>query len=189
MLMPNCLKTIAISTYAKAIKISDKLKAIGKLILSLSNVGNATNSINEGNTNQKILHDRAVIFVTSLVSMYNQIKASKDTKGIDANTPPYPSYSYLANLMVSDPDAQKAKTRIEAIALHLQTAISETGEGTELLGPVECPLARVKSKFRFHLLLRDRNRPRLHQVLDALATLPTANQEGLLIDVDPMSIM
>ena len=104
-------------------------------------------------------------------------------------SPPYPPFSYLANLMVSDSDAQKAKSRIEAIALHLQTAIIETGEGTELLGPVKCPLARVKNKFRFHLLLRDRNRPRLHQVLDALTTLPTANQEGMLIDVDPMSIM
>jgi hypothetical protein len=29
----------------------------------------------------------------------------------------------------------------------------------------------------------------LHQVLDALTTLPAAHQEGLLIDVDPMSIM
>lgn len=103
-------------------------------------------------------------------------------------TPPYPPFSYLVNLMVSDEDAVKAKARIEAIALHLESAINKNG-GTEMLGPVECPLARVKGKFRFHLLLRDRNRPRLHQVLDALTTLPTAHQEGLLIDVDPMSIM
>lgn len=103
-------------------------------------------------------------------------------------SPPYPPFSYLVNLMVFDEDAQKAKSRIEAIALHLESAINENG-GTEMLGPVECPLARVKGKFRFHLLLRDRNRPRLHQVLDALTTLPTAHQEGLLIDVDPMSIM
>lgn len=104
-------------------------------------------------------------------------------------SPHYPPFSHLVNLMISDLDAQKAKARIEAITLHLESAINASGSGTELLGPVECPLARVKGKFRFHILLRDRNRPRLHQVLDALATLPAAHQEGLLIDVDPMSIM
>jgi primosomal protein N' (replication factor Y) len=61
--------------------------------------------------------------------------------------------------------------------------------GTELLGPVDCPLARVKNKFRFHLMLRDRNRPRLHRVLEVIDKLPRESRSGLIVDVDAMALL
>ena len=136
------------------------------------------------------------VLIQTLTDDHPSIKAAQlhdyllfaDQELQQRQSPPYPPFSYLANLMVSDEDAAKAKARIEAIALHLESAINQNG-GTEMLGPVECPLTRVKGKFRYHILLRDRNRPRLHQVLNSLITVPAASLEGLLIDVDPMSIM
>jgi len=117
--------------------------------------------------------------------------------------PPYPPFSYVVNIISSDEDAEKARARIEMLALKFHDAIAaeqstppaenaslEIGNnGCELLGPVECPLARVKNRFRFHLMLRDRNRPRLHRVLRAFDELPREAREGLIIDVDAMTIL
>jgi primosomal protein N' len=66
---------------------------------------------------------------------------------------------------------------------------SSEPRGTELLGPVDCPLARVKNKFRFHLMLRDRNRPRLHRVLEVIDKLPRESRSGLIVDVDAMALL
>jgi primosomal protein N' (replication factor Y) len=108
-------------------------------------------------------------------------------------SPPYPPYSYIVNVVSSDEDLETARRRIEALALKFHEAIageaSTPGAGCELLGPVECPIARVKNKFRFHLMLRDRNRPRLHRILGAYDELPRDAREGLTVDVDAMTIL
>lgn len=54
----------------------------------LSSRGNVTNNASEGITNQKILVAKVLTFVTSLVSMYSQIIAITETKGIDARIAP-----------------------------------------------------------------------------------------------------
>ncbi|MDQ3815250.1 MAG: primosomal protein N' [Armatimonadota bacterium] len=104
-------------------------------------------------------------------------------------SPTYPPFSHIVNVISSDTDEKVARERIEELALRFHEAIAREGDGTELLGPVDCPLARVKNKYRFHLMLRDRNRPRLHRVLQVYDDLPREEREGLTIDVDAMTIL
>ncbi|HVF09620.1 MAG TPA: primosomal protein N', partial [Abditibacteriaceae bacterium] len=104
-------------------------------------------------------------------------------------SPAYPPYSHIINIISADEDVQVAQARIEELAVQFLEAIEREGGGTELLGPVDCPLARVKSKFRFHLMLRDRNRPRLHRVLGVYDRLARDAKEGLTVDVDAASIL
>lgn len=54
----------------------------------MSNNGSSVNSTNEGSTSQKTLVESADTFETSLVSMYSQIMANTDTRGMDANIAP-----------------------------------------------------------------------------------------------------
>ena len=109
--------------------------------------------------------------------------------------PCYPPFAHIVNIISQDEDEKTAKLRLDELAMHLSEAIArenpnaESGNGTELLGPVDCPLARVKNKFRFHLLLRDRNRPRLHRVLDVYDKLPRQSKVGLIVDVDASSLL
>ena len=120
--------------------------------------------------------------------------------------PPYPPFAYVVNIVSSDEVLETARARIEQLALKFHDAIAaeckagagstpNAGQGDaasggcEILGPVECPIARVKNKFRFHLMLRDRNRPRLHRVLRAFDELPREARDGLMIDVDAMTIL
>ncbi|MBV9469103.1 MAG: primosomal protein N', partial [Abitibacteriaceae bacterium] len=103
--------------------------------------------------------------------------------------PPYPPFSYVVNIIAQDEDAAVAQKRIQTLALQFQGAIEREGGATELLGPVDCPLSRVKGKYRFHLMLRDRSRPRLHRVLGVYDRLSRDAREGITIDVDAMTIM
>jgi primosomal protein N' (replication factor Y) len=101
---------------------------------------------------------------------------------------PNPPYSHVVNIISSDEDEAIAKARLAKLAARLQDAIAKE-PGTEVLGPVSCPLSRVKSKFRFHLLLRDRSRPRMHRILRTYDDLPREEREGLTVDVDAMTIL
>lgn len=104
-------------------------------------------------------------------------------------SPGYPPFSHIINVISHDEDEGVAKTRLAKLAVAFQVAINNEGGGTELLGPVECPLGRVKNRFRFHLLLRDRNRPRLHRILRVYDELSRDDRSGLIIDVDAMSLL
>lgn len=104
-------------------------------------------------------------------------------------SPCYPPFTHIVNVISSDEDMNLAKARLEKLAIKFHEAIAKEGGGTELLGPVDCPLARVKNKFRFHLMLRDRNRPRLHRVLSVYDNLATEARSGLIIDVDAMTTL
>lgn len=109
---------------------------------------------------------------------------------------PYPPFAHVVNIISQDEDEARAREKLTRLArrieveIHRQKASLPAGAlGTELLGPVSCPIARVKSKFRFHLMLRDRSRPRLHQVLEVFDRLSRAEAEGLTVDVDCMAIL
>jgi primosomal protein N' (replication factor Y) len=104
-------------------------------------------------------------------------------------TPPYPPFSHIVNIISSDESEDAAQMRLVKLSLAFQQQIDRQGGGTEILGPVDCPLGRVKNKFRFHLMLRDRNRPRLHKVLSVYDQLPREAKVGLIVDVDAMSLL
>ena len=102
---------------------------------------------------------------------------------------PNPPFSHAVNVISTHENEALAKARLEKLALRFGDVIAQNGGGTDLLGPVSCPLSRVKNKFRFHLLLRDRSRPRLHRVLNAYDALPHDEKEGLIVDVDALSML
>jgi primosomal protein N' (replication factor Y) len=103
---------------------------------------------------------------------------------------PYPPLSHLVNVVVTDPSSQEAQKKIQKIHLLLDSAVNQLGGGTTILGPVPCPLSRLKGDYRFHLLIRDANRPRLHRVLQhSIDALPSQERQGVVVDVDPVSVL
>ncbi len=62
----------------------------------------------------------------------------------------------------------------------------------KVLGPAEAPVPRLKSEFRYQLLLKAASRKRLNEVLQSLrryALEKKWNATALVIDVDPVSLM
>lgn len=104
--------------------------------------------------------------------------------------PPYPPYAHLIEVLTSDPDLNVVKARIKAAEIAIKRAIAMLGAvGVEILGPSECLIPRLQGRWRYHLLLRSRNRKLLHEVVDkALTMLDEETKSALILDVDPMGM-
>lgn len=102
----------------------------------------------------------------------------------------YPPFSRLIGLHFSSlkkEEGEKAVARIGARAREM--ARTMTGGKTEVIGPAESPLARIRGRHRWQLLLRGKESGPLHLLAQRL--LEGAGRDGLEIqvDVDPVNFM
>jgi primosomal protein N' (replication factor Y) len=100
----------------------------------------------------------------------------------------YPPYAALANVIVHGRDEEEAVTRSSALGRLLQPA----PEGVRVLGPASAAVARIKSEYRYQMLLKAATRRRLNQVIGGLRSFAAAekwNPTSLVIDVDPMTLL
>jgi len=100
----------------------------------------------------------------------------------------YPPYGHLLRVVVAARDRESACRRCRDLASRLE-ALPEAG-GFEVLGPVECPLALLKGKSRWQLLVKSADRPALRAATRLLR--PLAGGSGKIqvsLDVDPISML
>jgi primosomal protein N' (replication factor Y) len=103
----------------------------------------------------------------------------------------YPPFSRLALVRVDAVDeraAQKASTELTAVAK--AAALAAKGS-VDVLGPAPAPLARLRNRFRYRLMLRSADRAALRAVLVAVerARAGLAHDVRSSIDVDPMQLL
>jgi primosomal protein N' (replication factor Y) len=98
----------------------------------------------------------------------------------------YPPYGHLVNLVLSGNVEGKVKGSAERLAQRL----SGTAD-LEVLGPAPCPLAKLRGKHRFQILLKAATRGPLHQAVASLKGWKNvvANGVRLNVDVDPMDML
>jgi primosomal protein N' (replication factor Y) len=99
----------------------------------------------------------------------------------------YPPFGHLVNLVLSGNDAP----RVQQAAERLAAGLEERAAGAEVLGPAPCPLARLRGKSRFQILLKAPPRPSLRRLLARLPELRKRLPAGvaLAIDVDPVDML
>jgi primosomal protein N' (replication factor Y) len=99
----------------------------------------------------------------------------------------YPPFSRLVNIVSQDENAQTAEERAERMAEILRrVAPSEA----DVLGPALAPIPRLRNQERRHVILRaPLSVPISEIVRRALDELPSAERRGLVVDVDPASLM
>ncbi len=100
----------------------------------------------------------------------------------------YPPFSALANVLVRAEKQEEAMRRAGEIGKLLEKPV----EGLKVMGPAEAPVSRLKSEFRYQLLLKAASRHILKETLLRLQAY--AGEERwpattLVIDVDPLSLM
>ena len=113
---------------------------------------------------------------------------------LDREFPPYPPTVRLANIVLSgtqEVETMEASNR----AADFLTKLVKSGrvETVHVIGPAPCPIERIKSRWRWHLLLRARRANELTRVLSYFAThfdldRGPANLR-LVIDRDPVSLL
>ena len=101
----------------------------------------------------------------------------------------YPPYSHMANVVFTDESEDEARQRSHRLATILQAELG-TNPAVQLLGPVACPLSRLRNRYRWHLALRAPTKPELLALLKTGVTQLTATERsGMTLDIDPLSML
>jgi primosomal protein N' (replication factor Y) len=100
----------------------------------------------------------------------------------------YPPFGALANIIVRSTNEEDALSRSAALG----RLLSPAPEGVRVMGPAPSPVLRVKSEYRYQMLLKASTRKRLGELLSQLRSFAAAEKWGpanLAIDVDPMTLL
>ncbi|MFM8301787.1 MAG: primosomal protein N' [Gemmatimonadota bacterium] len=107
-------------------------------------------------------------------------------------SPPYPPTLRLANLIVSGLDEVGVATFADAVARWCVAAESRFALGVTVLGPAPCPVDRIKTRWRWHVILKSEKVAPLTRLLRGLADgleVPAAGGLRLAIDRDPVALL
>jgi primosomal protein N' (replication factor Y) len=101
----------------------------------------------------------------------------------------YPPYRRLVAVLFTGADERDVERAAKAIA----DALGDPGGGIEVLGPAPQALAKLRDRFRWHLLLKGTNAARLRAVatraLDAATQPGFPKAVGVTVDVDPGEVL
>jgi len=100
----------------------------------------------------------------------------------------YPPFGSLANIIIRSTNEEDALSRSAALG----RLLNPPPEGVRVMGPAPAPVLRVKSEYRYQVLLKTASRKRLSEVLGDIRRFATAEKWGpanLAIDVDPMTLL
>jgi primosomal protein N' (replication factor Y) len=98
----------------------------------------------------------------------------------------YPPFSRLAMVRVSSLDEAVARSAMQELA---EVAKRRAGGHAEVLGPSPAPIARLRSQYRFRLLVRAKTRAPLRHVLIGVQEAKVDRRVRVVIDVDPVSML
>jgi primosomal protein N' (replication factor Y) len=100
----------------------------------------------------------------------------------------YPPFAALANILVR---SQKQEDALE-MSTELGRMLDPAPEGLKILGPAEAPVPKLKSEFRYQLLIKAVDRKRLNETLRELRRFTQERKwspTALVIDVDPLTLL
>ena len=108
-------------------------------------------------------------------------------------TPPYPPHVGLVNVVVSGLDERQVANAAAEIADWLRGLVAARAEGAiDVLGPAPSPLARIKRRWRWHVLYRGKNKEIVDRVTRYSARrAPHTDNVHLrvLFDRDPVALL
>jgi len=104
-------------------------------------------------------------------------------------SPPYPPTTALVNLLVTGVSEQAVGVRAAELAEWCSALVLKYALPVTLLGPAPCPLARIKDRWRWHVLLKGPSEALGRIVRYASTRLPRAGDVRVVIDRDPVSLL
>jgi primosomal protein N' (replication factor Y) len=105
------------------------------------------------------------------------------------HSPAYPPATGLVNLVISGKD-EPAVGRVAAETAEWAAALADRhGLDLVVLGPAPCPLARIKTRWRWHVALKGDGSVLGRVVRYATTRLPGDRETRVTIDRDPVSLL
>jgi primosomal protein N' (replication factor Y) len=100
----------------------------------------------------------------------------------------YPPFTAMANLLVRS-DKQEAALRMST---ELGTYFMPPPEQIKVIGPAEAPVLRLKTEFRYQILIKAASRKALNELLRGVQRFAQERKwpaTALVMDVDPLSLL
>jgi primosomal protein N' (replication factor Y) len=108
----------------------------------------------------------------------------------------YPPFSYLACLRFQGKNQKETAETANKIGLEIKAMLKrwpKRGNEIQILGPAEAPLARLKNKYRWQILIKSKGTELLHFLLKEVEGLSKniLKKRGvvMIIDVDPYQML
>ena len=113
----------------------------------------------------------------------------------ERQSPPYPPWVRIVNVILSSPSQRLAASAAEQAAAWLARWLDARrgvgGDGPEIVGPAPSPIEKLHGRWRWHFLLRSRSARALGEAARALAQdfkLPSGDLR-LALDRDPVALL
>jgi primosomal protein N' (replication factor Y) (superfamily II helicase) len=104
-------------------------------------------------------------------------------------SPPYPPTTALVNLLVTGTSEPAVGQRAAELSDWCAALVAKYHLPVTLLGPAPCPLARIKDRWRWHVLLKGPSEALGRIVRYAATRLTRAGDVRVVIDRDPVSLL
>jgi primosomal protein N' (replication factor Y) len=103
----------------------------------------------------------------------------------------YPPFARSALVRVEAVDQDEARSACEALARRARECSPVRSGDVHVLGPAPAPIARIRGRWRFRLMLRASLRPPLRETLSVIdeARRALARRVRVAIDVDPVQLL
>jgi primosomal protein N' (replication factor Y) len=121
--------------------------------------------------------------------------AAHDTDGFAAaelelrRSPAYPPFVSLVNFVVSSVEELGTADAAAELAAWCAALVARRDLPVSVLGPAPCPLARLKDRWRWHVMLKGPSRAIGQVVRYAARRLPKLGPARVVIDRDPVTLL
>ncbi|MCX5853351.1 MAG: primosomal protein N', partial [Deltaproteobacteria bacterium] len=102
----------------------------------------------------------------------------------------YPPYSRIVNLHLSSTRKDAGTEGIEKLKTLVKELIGHKPEGSvDIIGPAESPIARIKGRYRWQLLLKGRKTLIMNRLIRNILSKAAGTGLEIKVDVDPVNFM
>ncbi len=103
----------------------------------------------------------------------------------------YPPFTRIVNLQLSSLSRDKGMEGLKGLKqfIHDSLTINKLKDKVEVIGPAESPIARIKGRHRWQLLLKGKDARAVHNVAKDILSKAYASALDIRVDVDPLTFM
>lgn len=101
----------------------------------------------------------------------------------------YPPYRRMFRLLISDEKPDRAELAANELGEALEAARAEGLGSVEILGPAPCPIEKLQSRYRWHILLKAPSVQDLQRVVRRALRSHDARNSRVALDPDPLELL
>jgi primosomal protein N' (replication factor Y) len=101
----------------------------------------------------------------------------------------YPPFSRIINLRLSSIKKDMLIEEAHRLGKLAKKINAQNGNAAEIIGPAESPLAKIRGRFRYQMLIKGKDIKLLHKIARELIQKNKNSQVRITADVDPENFM